>query len=320
MNSPPLSSRWQVWPQGPHFLEEDTLVVTSEEFPRSLPSPGRPKCPHHCEHIYLPKCHSQLWGACRDLPWKGHWLFPWHAVLMCKSLNQPGWSWILSLSVLQHCGGQAGLDALHSHSHPFPPTCSGSRSPCCDLKAVWELTGFLARLGLMLHHRDKKSAQDSATDQEDHLCPQTCSFEWGQWWMLLGVTSGLVDTEREALAEVLLAGRSLRGTLTRLVKVLVSFPPLFLTWSFHRPLSFWIVYSERGWEAPRTQASVLNPRQGILPGLDGAPWEERVSRAESTPTVWHNPVKQCPLLGFVLRHFVLSVARDWKTKSCSCIW
>lgn len=153
MNSPPLSSRWQVWPQGPHFLEEDTLVVTSEEFPRSLPSPGRPKCPHHCEHIYLPKCHSQLWGACRDLPWKGHWLFPWHAVLMCKSLNQPGWSWILSLSVLQHCGGQAG------------PWCPAQPLPPLSSHLFWVTVTLLWFEGSLRAHRFSGSFGFNATPQ-----------------------------------------------------------------------------------------------------------------------------------------------------------
>lgn len=52
----------------------------------------------------------------------------------------------------------------------------------------------------------------------------------------MGVTSGLVDTEREALAENLLAGRFLAGTLTRVVKVLISFPPLFLIWAKSYPV------------------------------------------------------------------------------------
>lgn len=49
--------------------------------------------------------------------------------------------------------------------------------------------------------------------------------------MLLGVTSRLADTGRVALAEAVLAGRFLGGSLSRAAKVLVSSPPFFPTWA-----------------------------------------------------------------------------------------
>lgn len=124
--------------------------------------------------------------------------------------------------------------------------------------------------------------------------------------MLLGVTSGPAHAGREALAETLLAGRFLAGTLTRVVKVLISFLPLFLIWAKSyavispSPLFLNCVLTKRVRATWGTSISV-EPKAADTPWPSwGPPGEEPVSRAESILTIWHNPVKQCPLLGFVL--------------------
>lgn len=122
----------------------------------------------------------------------------------------------------------------------------------------------------------------------------------------------LSESPLGCLAGALLAGGFLGGTLTRVVEVLVSFPPLFLTWaklhSFNHslPSPFFLNCSF----TERTEPLGHQHQCWGLLAMMGSSGGEPAGRVEYTPTVWHNPVKQWHLLGFTLWHFLLLVPKD----------
>lgn len=128
----------------------------------------------------------------------------------CKSLHQPGWKWLSSPIVPPHHGGQAGPGL-------WQKPCMATPAPLSS-QWLWVTFALLRFGGSLRVHMFSGLPGFNATPQWQKEPPglshrlgkavvpkNMYSYEWGHWRMLLGVTSGLVDTGREALAGALLA-------------------------------------------------------------------------------------------------------------------
>lgn len=237
----------------------------------------------------------------------------------CTHPHLPGWRWVLSPSMLQHRGGQAGPAFGRGPARPLLslPTASTGPLPCWDLEVAWEPTCSLGHCCPVLTKGAQRTLPPCGPSHAQ-IRESGCALKqmflrmWsgtstvgshlgagGPWeWSFKGAVSAggsPSDGQWNACAASSCSLMQLKSYS------LEPLPPC--------PFSFWIVCSQSRWEPPGTPAS------GPPTWTQGPEGASGRSLWAGQNHGWVKPVKQCPPLGLILTwYFLLFVARAWKTK------